>query len=135
MRFLACLLLVAAAACRSDGPTDHTPVSLAGTWRLQTVNGNGLPFVLPQTVVDKMEVISDELTVAASGTFTRVTQIRVTESGQVSTDPVEDAGSYTLNGTAVTFTFASDGSTGTGSLSGNSLSVAAGGLAFVYRKQ
>ena len=135
MRFLACLLLVAVAACRSDGPTDHTPVSLAGTWRLQTVNGNGLPFVVPQTVVDKMEVTSDALTVAASGTFTQETQIRTTESGQVTTETVEDAGSYTLNGTAVTFTYDSDGATGTGSVSGNTLTVAVGGLALVYRKQ
>ena len=135
MRFLACLLPVAAAACRSDGPTDHTPVSLAGTWRLQTVNGNGLPVVLEQNGAYKEELTSDVLTVAASGTFTQSMQIRVTESGQVTTETVEDAGSYTLNGTAVTFTFDSDGWTGTGSVSGNTLTVAVGGLALVYRKQ
>jgi hypothetical protein len=53
----------------------------------------------------------------------------------VTTDSLPDAGTYALNGTAVTFTFESDGSTGTGSLSGNSLTVAAGGLALIYKKQ
>jgi hypothetical protein len=41
----------------------------------------------------------------------------------------------TLNGTAVTFTFNSDGSTGTGSLSGNTLTVASDGIALVYNKR
>jgi hypothetical protein len=82
-----------------------------------------------------LELTSDVLTVAASGSFTQMTQFRVTASGQVSTEDVPDAGTYTLNGTAVTFTFDSDGSTGTGSLSGNTLTVAGGGFAMVYKKQ
>ena len=135
MRFIACLLLVVTAACGSDAPSEPTPASLAGTWRLQTVNGSGLPFVVAQLGTDKVELTSDVLTVAASGSFTQMTQIRVTQSGQVSTESVPDAGSYTLNGTAVSFTFDSDGSTGTGSLSGNALTVAASGFALVYRKQ
>ena len=53
----------------------------------------------------------------------------------MTTDSIPDAGSHALNGTAVTFTFDSDGSTGTGSLSGKTLTVAAVGLALVYKKQ
>ena len=135
MRFIACLLLVVAAACGGDSPTEPTPTSVAGTWRLQTVNGSVLPFLVGQVGADKLELTSDVLTVAASGSFTQMTQFRVTASGQVSTEDVPDAGTYALNGTAVTFTFDSDGSTGTGSLSGNTLTVAGGGFAMVYKKQ
>ena len=135
MRFIACMLLVVAAACGgSDAPTQPTSASVAGTWKLQTVNGSALPYVAAQVGADKVELMSDVITAVASGSFTQMTQIRVTQSGQVSTQSIPDAGSYTLNGSAVTFTFNSDGSTGTGSLSGNTLTVTEDGFAFVYRK-
>lgn len=135
MRFIACLLLVVAAACGGDSPTEPTPASVAGTWRLQTVNGSVLPFLLVEFGTDKVELTSDVLIVAASGSFAQMKQLTTTQSGQVSTDDLTDAGTYTLNGTAVTFTFDSDSSTGTGSLSGNTLTVAGGSFAMVYRKQ
>ena len=135
MRFIACLLLMVAAACGGDSPTEPTPASVAGTWRLQTVNGSALPYVLVQFETDKVELTSEVLTVAASGSFTQLTQFTTTQSGQVSVEDLTDAGTYTLNGTAATFTYDSDGSTGTGSLSGNTLTVAGGGFAMVYRKQ
>ena len=135
MRFIACLLLMVAAACGGDSPTEPTPASVSGTWRLQTVNGSVLPYLLVQFETDKVELTSEVLTVAASGSFTQLTQLTTTQSGQVSTESLTDAGTYTLNGTALTFTFDSDGSTGTGSLSGNTLTVAGGGFAMVFRKQ
>ena len=135
MRFIACLLLMVAAACGGDSPTEPTPASVAGTWRLQTVNGSVLPYLLVQFGTDKVELTSEVLTVAASGSFTQLTQFTTTQSGEVSIEDLTDAGTYTLNGTAATFTYDSDGSTGTGSLSGNTLTVAGGGFAMVYRKQ
>ena len=136
MRFIACLLLVATVACSGgDSPTQPTTASLAGTWSLETINGVNLPYIAAQSGADKLEIISDVITAVASGSFTQMTQIRVTQNGQVSTQSVPDAGSYTLNGTAVTFTFNSDGSTGTGALSGNTLTVAEDGVALVYKKR
>ena len=134
-RIGACLLLIAAAACGGDSPTQPTPASVAGVWNLQTVNGSGLPFILAQLGNDKVELTDDVLNVSENGTFTQLTHFRITQAGEVTTDSLPDAGTYALNGTAVTFTFESDGSTGTGSLSGNSLTVAAGGLALIYKKQ
>lgn len=135
MRFMACALLIVAAACGSDGPTQPTSTSVAGTWSLQTINGNGLPYVVAQTGADKVELISDVITAVASGSFTQITQVRITQNGQTSTQSIPDAGSFSLNGTAVTFTFNSDGSTGTGSVSGNTLTVTDDGFAYVYKKQ
>jgi hypothetical protein len=135
MRLIACMLLLVGAACGGDSPTQPTSSSVAGTWSLQTINGTGLPYIVAQTGSDKVELTSDVLTVVGSGSFTQITQVRVTQNGQVSTQSIPDAGSYVLNGTAVTFTFNSDGSSGTGSLSGNTLTIAEDGFAYVYRKQ
>ena len=133
-RFVSCMLLIVAAACGGDSPTQPT-ASVVGTWNLQTVNGSALPYLVPQTDFEAVELMSDVLTAAANGTFTQMTRFRVTQDGQAYPDSIPDAGSYALNGTAVTFTFDSDGSTGTGSLSGNTLTVAAEGFALVYKKQ
>ena len=135
-RLISCMLFVVAAACGGgDAPTQPTSASVAGTWNLQTVNGAPLPYVAAQVGADKVELMSDVITAVASGSFTQMTQVRVTQNGQVTTQSIPDAGSFTLAGTAVNFTFDSDGSSGTGSLSGNTLTVAEGGFAFVYKKQ
>jgi hypothetical protein len=63
---------------------------------------------------------------------TQMTHFCTTQDGQVTTDSIPNSGTYALNGTAVTFTFDSDGSTGTGSLSGNTLTVVAAGLALIH---
>ena len=131
----ACVLLCTAACGGDDSPTAPTMASIAGVWNLQTVNGSPLPFVAAQSGSDKIEVLGDAITVTANATFTQLTQLRVTQGGQTSTQSVPDAGSYTLTGKTVTFTFDSDGSSGTGTLNGNVLTVAESGISLVYRKQ
>ena len=128
------MLLTVVAACGGDSPTQPR-ASVVGTWNLQTVDGSALPYLVPQNDFEALELMSDVLTVDANGTFTQLSQFRVTEDGQASTESFPDGGSYALNGTAVTFTFDSDGSTGTGSLAGTTLTVAAAGFALVYKKQ
>jgi methyl coenzyme M reductase beta subunit len=63
-----------------------------------------------------------------------MTTVKTTESGQVTTESIPDAGTYTQNGTAVTFTFNSDGSSGTGTLNGNTVTVASQGFSLVYTR-
>lgn len=135
-RFLtAAVMLASAAACGGgDSPTEPTQVSVAGTWSLQTINGTRLPYVVAQTGADKLEVTSDVLSVSGTGSFTQTTTVRLTQNGQVSTQSVADAGSYTLNGSAASFRFNSDGSTGTASISGNTMTVATDGFAYVYTR-
>ncbi len=130
------VLLVVATGCGgSSAPTTPTPASVAGTWNLQTINGQSLPFVIAQTGTNQEEIASDQLLVGSGGTFTETTVVKLTVNGQVSEETLGDAGSYSLNGTAVTFVFASDGSSGTGTLTGNTLTVAEGGYSEVYKKQ
>jgi hypothetical protein len=63
-----------------------------------------------------------------------MTTIKTTEGGQVTTETIPDAGTYTQTGTAVTFTFNSDGSSGTGTLNGNTVTVASQGFSLVYTR-
>lgn len=133
-RFLAVMLLAAAVSCGGDKTTGPTAATITGTWTLQSVNGSALPYTVAQTGANKVEVTADVLTIASSS-FTQTTTVRSTINGQVTTQSVSDAGTYTLNGTAASFRFNSDGSTGTGSFSGSTLTVAEDGFAYVYTKQ
>lgn len=135
MRALAIAAVTLLIACGDDGTTAPTTTSVAGTWTLQSINGTSLPYVIAQTGADKIEITSDVVTAVATGSFTQITTIRTTVSGQISTQSVADAGTWTLNGTAVTFQFNSDGSVGTGSISGNTLTVTESGFAYIYKKQ
>ena len=122
-------------ACGGSDSTSPTPISLAGTWNLSTVNGSALPFTL-QASNPKIELLNDQIIASAGGTFTETFNYRVTGStGQVTTEPGTDSGTWTVNGTAVSFRFASDGSTGTGTVSGNTFTVAQSGFSSVYIKQ
>lgn len=132
--FVSCMLLMVVAACGSDSPTQPR-ASVVGTWNLQTIDGSALPYLVAQTDSEALELMSDVLTFDANGTFTQLSQIRVTQDGQASTESFSDGGSYALNGTAVTFTFDGDGSIGTASLAVNTLSLASAGFALVYKKQ
>jgi hypothetical protein len=133
-RFLALALLLASASCSSDSSTNPTPESLAGTWNLSTVNGSGLPFLL-QAANPKAELLNDQLIVSAAGTFTETGNLRFTDADGVVNVPFTDSGRWALDGTAVNFTFLSDGSSGTGTVSGNSFTLGAFGFSYVYVKQ
>jgi Lipocalin-like domain len=119
-------------ACGSDSTTAPTPTSIAGTWNLTTVNGAALPFVLQAS--PKIEILSDQIVILANGTFTQSTQARLTNGTTITTQTIPDGGTYSLNGTAATFTF-TDGGSETATVSGNSMTIAETGLSLVYNKQ
>lgn len=138
MRRLVAVALIAASSvavgCGSDSTSAPTQASVAGTWNLTSVNGSPLPYTL-QAANPKIEYLNEQLIVSSSGTFTQTANYRVTSNGVVSNQPLVDSGTYTLNGTAATFRFNSDGSTGTGTVNGNALTVATGGYSLVFTKQ
>ena len=134
MRRLFLLLLPLALACGGDLTTEPAQVSVAGTWELQSVNGSALPFVVAQTPSSKVEVMGDVITALSSGTWTEILEVRSTQNGQSTTQSVTDAGSFTMNGTSVTFV-ASDGSSGSGFVTGNTFTLSMDGFARVYKKK
>ena|ERR1044071_990933 len=131
-RMLLVALCMGALAC-SDS-TSPTPASISGVWNLRTVNGSNLPYTV-QSGTTRIDIIGDVLTVSEFGTFTQFTSYRYTQNGITSTQSLNDQGTYTLNGTAITFRFNSDGTIGTGSLDGRTLTVTAEGFATIYDKQ
>lgn len=132
-RFVPVVFAIALTACGSDSTTGPT-ASIVGTWHLQSINGTPLPYVIAQTGTNKTELTADVFTVSVGGSFTETTTLRLTVNGQVTTQSGADAGNYTLNGTAVSFRFNSDGSTGTGAWSGNTVTVAESGFSYIYTR-
>ena len=134
MRRLVPLVLCFALACASDSTTTPTQASLAGTWSLQSINGIALPFVTSQTGTSKTEILSDIVTAAETGTYTEVAQVRTTLNGQATISTESDAGTYTVTGNAVTIR-SSDGTSVSGTVKGNTFTVAGNGVAFEFKKQ
>jgi hypothetical protein len=135
-RMLATVCTVATvllAGCGGDPGTPPTQVSLAGIWNLQSVNGEPLPYTV-QPANPKIEILSDELVLSPSGNFSQSVQARATSSGTITTQNIQDGGTYIANGTVAEFTF-NDGSTGSGTVDGNTLTVAQVGFSLMYRKQ
>ncbi|MEP6495656.1 MAG: hypothetical protein ABJF01_23435 [bacterium] len=126
--------ILSAAGCGGDSTSPATQ-SIAGSWTLQSVNGSPLPFIVPETGTDQLEVLSDVIAISGTGSFTQTTSTRTTTNGVPTTQSVVDAGSYTLNGSAITMHFNSDGFTLTASWSGNTITTVTGdGLALVYKR-
>lgn len=116
------------------GKQDDPSLAMVGTWRLQTVNGQALPFTLPPEDVDKLELTGETITLIAPGRVTMVTTFRVTDGRDLSSESVPDAGTYTVDGSTVSFKFDSDGSTPKATVNGDIMTLDDIGLTFVYRR-
>ena len=132
-RFILAMGTLALFAC---GDSTGVNQNLNGTYSLQTVNGQALPFTFFQSGTLRQEITADVFT-ATNGSFTEVTSERDTnlQTGAVSNFNTSDSGTYTINGTAVTFTFFSNGSTGSGTISGNTFTLVATGFSLVFTHQ
>jgi hypothetical protein len=131
-RILQSLLVVAVLVACSDstGPVR----GVEGTWRLHTVDGQALPFILPEEAVDKVELMGEVITMVAPGSLTIITTFRITDGSDVFLDSDPDGGTYVVNGSAVTITWASDGSTTAATVSGDTMIMEDIGHTFLYRR-
>jgi hypothetical protein len=126
-----CAIVTAIACGDSTAPT----ASVAGTWSLVSVNGTPLPYTLSQGDLGSTQITSGKLVVSRAWTFTDSTTVTSTFNGQKSMATAADSGSYLLSGNSVKFVFAADAVTGTGLLSGDSVTVALRGFSLVYTKE
>jgi len=110
------------------------PDDLLGTWRLETVSGQALPFILEQDAARKVELTGETVTLLASGRQTMVTSFRVTENGNVFTESIPAPGNYTINGSTLLLTFDNDDDKYTAIVNGDTMSIDDIGLTFVYRR-
>lgn len=138
-RTLTALALAAAAlvaACGSDKAAGPTNVSASGTWNLQTVNGSPLPFTAYQSASgDTLRILGDVFYANPSGTFTDTTSVQIISGGQTTNAKSPDAGTWTSAGSQVTWKFASDSSTVTGTINGGAMTIVGQSSTLVYKKQ
>jgi hypothetical protein len=127
---LSLLVSVVVLSCHdATGPDD-----LLGTWRLESVSGQPLPYILEQDVTRKVELTGETVTLLASGRQTMETFFRVTEGGTVFTESIPASGDYTVNGSAVLLTFDTDEDEYTAVVNGDTMTIDDIGLRFVYRR-
>lgn len=104
--------LFLASACGADSGTGPPPTvgSVAGTWKLTSVDGKPLPYVF-QASDPKLELIAKQYIITSAGTYTSSFALRGTElDGTVNTTSSNDAGTATLTGNTVQFTSSTDAS-------------------------
>lgn len=134
-RLTAALAFALAGTALACSDSTKPSESLVGTWNLSTVNGAPLPFTL-QASNPKVEVVQDQFVGTADDRFTENGTGRFTSStGVVSNVSFTDAGTWTVNGNAITIRFDSDNSSLSGSIDGSTLTVGGFGLSQVYLKQ
>jgi hypothetical protein len=75
-----------------------SPLELAGTYSLTSVNGSPLPFLLPSTGATQVELLSDSYSLTPGGTYSEAGYKRFTTGGGVSFSYPVDAGHFTRLG-------------------------------------
>lgn len=124
-------LVTAATACGDKDPGE--PISIAGTYQLQSVNGQSPPVTVAEDPGFKVEVLSGNFILAGNGNFTTTVDFRFTVSGEVTTDSDTYPGTYSVSGSTVTFKY-DDGDTETATISGNTLTFNSDGTIVVFRR-
>ena len=75
---------------------------VAGTYVLQTINGQPLPAPVSGDLYRTIEFVSATLTLNENGTYTGRSVVRIIEGEVVTTDPEEVTGRYTRSGSTLT---------------------------------
>ncbi|MGK2936176.1 MAG: lipocalin family protein [Gemmatimonadaceae bacterium] len=131
MAAIAAVGLVAACGGGDDGINE--PASIAGTYILQTLDGQAPPVVVFDASGFKVEIVSGNFVLNANGSFTTTVVFRITEDSAVTTESESYTGTYAVTGSTVNFTY-SDGDTDSATLEGNTLTFSDGGSTAVFRK-
>ena len=129
-RIILAFLAFGLVACGDDG---MGPEDVAGTYTLETIDGNPLPWVTFETGADKIEITGGSVTLNADMTCSVSTTARVTFSGNVTTNTETHVCTYTIIDGDITLTrpSATDASA---SINGSALTITTDELVFVYRK-
>lgn len=133
MKVAAIAVLGVTAACGGGDDGVNEPASIAGTYNLETLDGQSPPVVVLDEPGFKLEILSGNFVLAANGTFTTNVVFRLTDESGPSTESESFSGTYTVSGSTVTFNY-SDGDTDSATLAGNTLTFSDGSSTAVFRK-
>jgi hypothetical protein len=101
-------VLATLAACGSDNKGVTAPTDVSGTYSLVTVNGNALPFTVPNNPSHTIVIQSGTVTLGTDHSYTVAGT--GTSDGGAAEQVIADDGTYTLSGSTVTFTSSSHSS-------------------------
>lgn len=90
---LGLVLALPLASCDSTTPEG----AIAGTYQLQTINGNHLPWTAFQVEADHLDVMSGAIVLEPDGTFTDRTSYQITENGASRMEEDLYTGTYALS--------------------------------------
>lgn len=113
--------MIAMAACGGNDGINE-PETIAGKYVLKTVNNQPMPFVVFEEPGYKLEVTYSDYVLSNNGTFTNNVTWRETDQGVVTTEQDASSGTYTANGSTLSFV-SPDGDPFQGTLAGNKLTV------------
>ena|SRR5438045_2270167 len=137
-RTLASLLVYSLLLACSDSKAPTAPdIGVTGTWHLQTVDGQALPFTLPEDDGLKADLTAEVITLTAPNTVTLMTTFLFNDHGRIFTESAPDSGTYTVDGSTVTVVWKSDGSITPATVNGDTMSLfdPGNGFTFVYRRE
>lgn len=109
------LLIVGAIACGGDSTTAPEGISF-GSYTLQSVNGQKLPYVILQSGTGSITLTEDHITISDGGSWAEIAVYRVTSNGTTTTQNDASAGSWLRSGNSLALY---DGPTGQVSYTGN----------------
>lgn len=116
MRKMIALSVVASIACGGTGTEPvpvHPFVDVIGAYRLTTVNGQPLPFVLSSLAGTTTSITNGQLVLRADSIFVRTTTTALQSPNALHVSTNAPWGSYTVSGGAITlrYSFSSGGHT------------------------
>ena len=100
--FALTLAVATLAACGSDKKGTTGPTDVTGTYALATIDGNALPYTVPNNPDHTIVIQSAQVVLNADHSYT--IGGTGTEDGGDPQQVIADAGTYTLSGSTVTFT-------------------------------
>ena len=129
--FIITFALLSATACGSTSPSDY---SVSGVYKLKTVNGLPIPYVVADNATTKLEFLDDQIILTESGKYQQIGHSRTTEGGQVTTATITSAGTYLRTANEIVL-IDDDHSATPGNILERALYINYGGLAAAYEKQ
>lgn len=135
MRRFIPLVLAAVVGCGTDAVVRPQAGTMVGTWNLQTINGQPLPYADPQANDYKFETLSNSVTMDSHGFYRSRGQYRVTTNGRATTYATIDSGTYTLSEPQLVVVSMASGESQIGTVSGKTLTFIAPGHTFVLKKK
>jgi hypothetical protein len=121
------------AGCSSS--TEPQAVDFVGTYTLQTINGQRMPYVALQSGVNELVITGETLTIAEGGTWIETVGLQVITNGQAVGQAAGNQGTWIRSGTSLVLAESSDGAViFNGAFSQGRLDFASGTAAYVFTK-